>query len=230
MNGGSSSIFIIIPAFNEAPVLATTILPLAKSGYTVVVVDDGSTDSTWDTLAGLPVVRLRHLVNLGQGAALETGMEYARRHGAQAVVHFDADGQHDPMQIPALLAPLSTGNVDVVLGSRFLRHEDAVHVPLLKRVLLRVGILISGVASGVWLTDTHNGFRALSRSAFVAIRLREHGFAHATEILSEIRRLNLRYKELPTTIVYSDYSKAKGQSPWNALTILLDLVLRRVFR
>lgn len=227
---GRASTFVIVPAYNEARSLAVTLEPLVAAGYTVVAVDDGSTDETWQVLGGLPVVRLRHPINLGQGAALETGMAYARRHRAWMAVHFDGDGQHDYRQIADLTQPIESGEADIVLGSRFLLPEDRARVPSLKRFVLRIGIVVSGVCSGVWLSDTHNGFRALSRRALGAIRLRENGFAHATEILSEIRAHRLRYVERPVTIHYSPYSLEKGQSPLNAFNIVFDLLTRRVLR
>ena len=225
-----SSVYIIVPAYNESAVLRASLSPLIDAGYTVVVVNDGSRDDSRPVLESMPVVAVHHLINLGQGAALQTGMEYARRHGAKAVIHFDADGQHDYRQIPVMLEAIESGEADVVLGSRFMRPDDASRVPWIKRVILRAGIVISWASSGVWLTDTHNGFRALSPKAIERINLTQSGFAHATEILSEIRRNKLRYVERPVTICYSDYSKAKGQSPANAINIVIDLLLGRIFR
>jgi glycosyltransferase involved in cell wall biosynthesis len=224
------SIYVIIPAYNEARVIAETVAPLIRAGYTVVVVDDCSVDGTWMVLEKLSVVRIRHSMNLGQGAALETGMEYARPSGAEIVVHFDADGQHDPEQIPAMVNPIQAGNADVVFGSRFLLRSDLTSVPHLKRIVLRGGRLVSGLTTGVWLSDTHNGFRALSKRAVHSIRLRENGFAHATEILEEVRRAGLRYVEVPTSIRYTEYSRAKGQPISNAVDIAFDLVIRKLFR
>src|ERR1700683_5385967 len=186
--------FVIVPACNEAAALSRTLAPLMDAGYTVVVVDDGSTDRTWQTLSQWPIVHLRHSTNLGQGAALATGMSYALHHGAAAAVTFDADGQHDAAQIPRLLAPILAGEADVVLGSRFLDPHHAQLVPPLRRLILKGGIAVNGLFTRVWLTDAHNGFRALSRRALEQIRLRENGFAHATEILEELRRTGLRYR------------------------------------
>jgi len=224
------AVFVIIPAYNEAPILRETVTPLISGGYTVVIVDDGSSDQTAAAVADLPVILLHHPVNLGQGAALETGMEYARRHNAEAAVHFDADGQHAPEQIPDFIAPIARGEADVVLGSRFLRPEDAVQTPAFRRLILHIGIIVSGVFTGLWLTDTHNGLRALSRTALEQIQLRENGYAHATEILASIRRKKLRYVEVPTAIRYSAYSRSKGQSFWNSFNIVIDLVMERLFR
>src|SRR5271170_1984461 len=211
MNRQSNSpIYIIVPAYNEARVIVATLTPLIAAGYKVIVVDDCSRDDTWALLNQLPVARIRHHINLGQGAALETGMEYARRCGAGMVVHFDADGQHDPEQISAILAPIIEGRADVVFGSRFLLKSDLLRIPRAKRVVLRIGRIVSGLTTGVWLTDTHNGFRALSKKALASVRLKENGYAHATEILERVRRAGLRYVEVPTTIRYTDHSRAKG--------------------
>jgi len=226
----NSSIYVIVPAFNEARALRDTVTPLVDAGYTVVVIDDGSSDHTLDALRGLPIAGLRHVVNLGQGAALQTGMEYAFRHGAEIVVHFDADGQHPADSIPALVEPILDDRADVVLGSRFLRSEDVGQIPALRRLLLRIGIVVSGIFTGLWLSDTHNGFRALSRKAMREIQLRENGFAHGTEILAEIRRKGLRYIEVPAAIRYSAYSRSKGQPFWNSFNIVIDLLMEKLFR
>jgi polyprenyl-phospho-N-acetylgalactosaminyl synthase len=225
-----SSIFVVIPAYNESSAIAATVTPLIKAGYSVVVVDDGSTDSTRQTLRQITGLhKLFHAVNLGQGAALQTGMQYARSNGASVIVHFDSDGQHDPSQIPALVAPIAEGKADVVFGSRFLRPSDLKDVPPMKRILLQCGRIVSGMLTGVWLSDTHNGFRALNAAAADKIRLRENGFAHATEILDLVRTARLRYAEVPTTIRYTSYSRAKGQRISNAFNILWDLLIRKLF-
>ena len=195
-----------------------------------MVVDDGSTDQTWEVLQTLPVHALRHPVNLGQGAALQTGMDYALHCGAEMVVHFDADGQHVAEQIINLLRPIRLGQADAVFGSRFLREADRNLVPRTKRLVLRAGSLISGLLTGVWLRDSHNGFRALSRKSLHQILLHENGYAHATEILGQVRRTGFGYLEVPATVRYSDYSISKGQSLLNGFNIVFDLVLGRLFR
>lgn len=226
----NSAVFVIVPVFNEARVLRQTLAPLVSTGYRIVVVDDGSTDSTSGVLEQIPVTVIRHAVNLGQGAALQTGMDFALRHGALIAVHFDADGQHCWQQIPDLTAPIERDEADVVLGSRFLRPGSAAQMPALRRLVLRGGVVVSAVFTGLWLSDTHNGFRALSRKALGEIQLHENGFAHATEILGQIRRRKLRYAEVPTAVFYSEYSRKKGQSLWNSLNIVIDLVLEKLFQ
>lgn len=225
-----SSIFIVVPAFNEAFVIRATLKPLVSLGYSVVVADDGSRDNTWRQLAGLGVHRLRHAFNLGQGAALQTAVSYALKEGALFIVHFDADGQHSPEDIPGLLAPLMAGKAYVSLGSRFLRKEDWQAVPPSRRLLLKGAVFVNWLLTGLWLSDAHNGARAFTRRAAQQVVLRENGFAHASEILQQIRVHKLRFIERPTQIRYTKYSLHKGQRIWNAFDIFVDLVIRRVLR
>lgn len=230
MEIASDRIFVIVPAYREASVLPTTIRALLPLRYSIVVVDDGSRDGTEAALRGLPIHYLRHATNLGQGAALQTGMDYALSQGAEIVVHFDADGQHPADQIPQLIEPILRGESDVVLGSRFLRPKDRALVPWGKRIALRIGIFVSGLLTGVWLSDAHNGLRALSRTAAARIYMRENGFAHATEILACLREARLRYCEIPVGIRYTPYSVRKGQPISNGLNVVVDLLLSRVLR
>lgn len=226
----NSRIFAVIPAYNEGTVLKSTVQPLVEAGYRVIIVDDGSADESWQIVQQLPVYGLRHPINLGQGAALQTGMKFAVAQQAEFVVHFDADGQHRVEDIETLLQPLRAGLADVALGSRFLRDEDMQHVPPLRRMLLRGARWVNFLFTGMKLTDAHNGFRAMTGAAAAKIELRENGFAHATEILVQIRRHRLRYVECPTRIEYTRYSQTKGQKFTSAFNILLDLLLGRVFR
>jgi glycosyltransferase involved in cell wall biosynthesis len=223
-------VFVIIAAYNEGRVIRSTLQPLVERGYTVVVVDDCSTDDTAAAVRDLPIHVLRHPINLGQGAALQTGMTFALAHGADFIVHFDADGQHRADDIEKLLEPLIAGEADVALGSRFLIAADRDRVPVRRRLLLKGGVVVNGFLTGLWLTDAHNGMRAFTAEAASRIDLRENRFAHASEILDQIRRRRLRCVERPTTIAYTEYSMAKGQSSLNALKIVIDLMLRRIFR
>ena len=221
--------FVVVPAYNEARQIGRVVRALTAAGYEVVVVDDGSADGTAEAVASLPAHVLRHAVNLGQGAALETGMRYALGQGAEYVVHFDADGQHRVSDVATLVQPLRDGTADVVLGSRFLDPGGRQTVPFLKRLLLRAGIVLNGLLTRLWLSDAHNGLRALTRTAAAEIHFRENGYAHASEILGQIRSRRLRCVERPTTVLYTEYSRRKGQPMWNAVNIVFDLLLRELF-
>lgn len=224
------NIFIIVPAYNEGSIIKKSLKPLLEANYSIVAIDDGSTDNTCEQLRELPVHVIQHPINLGQGAALQTGVAYALQQGADVIVHFDADGQHNPDDIPALIKPIFEGTADVVLGSRFINPESARMVPALKKIILKCGIFFTGLISGIWLTDTHNGFRAFSRTAAQKITITENRMAHASEILHRISYLKLRYQEVPVTILYSEYSLKKGQSILNFFNIVLDFILGRIFR
>lgn len=224
-----SAVWVVVPAWNEDAVLRSTVSDLLSAGYSVVVVDDGSAIPAAVCLDGMNVYCARHALNLGQGAALRTGSDVALANGARIIVHFDADGQHSAPTIARLIEPIVSGRCDVALGSRFLDPRDRDQVPPARRLLLKGGVFVSWLFTGVWLSDAHNGLRALSREAAQRITLRESGFAHATEILDLLRRARLRYIEVPVSIRYTEYSMRKGQSVFNSCNILIDLLLRRLF-
>jgi polyprenyl-phospho-N-acetylgalactosaminyl synthase len=218
--------WVVIAAYNEAQAIDRVLAELASLPYRVVVVDDGSTDATAElaALAGAEV--LRHPINLGQGAALQTGIDYALLRGASHVVTFDADGQHRAEDIAALLAALSAHDADFALGSRF--RGAAVDLPPLRRLMLRAATLFTRATTGLDVTDAHNGLRAMTRRGAARIRLRQNRMAHASEILHQIAASGLRYVEVPVTIQYSRYSLAKGQRASEFVVILLDLFARRL--
>jgi len=218
------TVFVIVSVLNEAPVLRGVIEELLAFAPHVIVVDDGSTDASLKTLKGLPILTLRHLVNRGQGAALQTGMACALEKGADILVTFDGDGQHDPRDIEKLLKPIESGETDVSLGSRFL--EKAPHLPLLRRLLLQGGILFTRLTTGLPITDTHNGLRAFSQKAASKVRFTLDRMAHASELFEILQKEKLRYREVPVTIRYTPYSLRKGQSSWDLLRILGSLLER----
>jgi glycosyltransferase involved in cell wall biosynthesis len=223
-------IIVMVRAYNEVQMIRQTIAELLRSGYEVAVVDDGSTDGTWNAIQELPVHCVRHPINLGPGAAFQTIIEYALLAGAEVLVNFDADGQHRVEDIEVLLAPILAGDADVALGSRFLRAGDASSIPLVRRAVLQGARLVNFLFTGMWLTDAHNGLRVLTREAAHCLDLRETGFAYATEMLGQIRRHQLRCVECPTHIRYTEYSLGKGQRLSNALNVFLDLVVGRMVR
>ncbi len=221
-------VWVIIAAYNEAGTLARVISNVESYGFRAAVVDDGSKDATHRIALANGAVAIRHPVNLGQGAALQTGIAYALTRGAQAIVTFDADGQHRASDIEVLLAALKRENADFALGSRFLGRS--LRMPVTRLLLLRLATLFTRLTTGLRLTDTHNGLRAMTRKGAQAIRLRQNRMAHASEILSQIADSGLRYVEVPVTIEYTAYSLAKGQRIGDSLTILSDLITEKLYR
>jgi glycosyltransferase involved in cell wall biosynthesis len=227
-DAAADSVWVVVPAYNEERRLSDTLGLVCQHYRHLVVVDDGSQDGTADVAARYPVWVLRHAFNCGQGAALQTGIDFALHHGADCIVTFDADGQHDPGDIARLVEPVRRGTVDICLGSRFL--GKAVDMPRSRWLILKLGVLTTRLLSWVRVTDTHNGLRALSREAARRIRITQNRMAHASEILDEIRRHGLRYGEAAVSIRYTAETLAKGQSPWNALRIVAQFLLGRALR
>jgi glycosyltransferase involved in cell wall biosynthesis len=223
---GTDDVWVIVPAYNEGERLAPTLKSLCSRYRNVVVVDDGSRDETPAVAERHPVWVLRHIINLGQGAALQTGLSFALGRGAEYLVTFDADGQHSPEEIEGLIEPIRNGSVDVTLGSRFLGRT--VGLPWARWLVLKMAVIFTRVFSRVQVTDAHNGLRAFSRHAAQQLRIRHNRMAHASEILDQIKEHGLRYAEAPVTIRYCDDTLAKGQSSWNALRIVAQLFLGRM--
>ncbi|MEO5800456.1 MAG: glycosyltransferase family 2 protein [Gemmatimonadales bacterium] len=217
---------IVVPAFREVTIVAQVVTSLRQLGWQVLVVDDGSPDSTAASAAAAGATVLRHPVNLGQGAALRTGFAWAlAQPTCKYVVTFDADGQHDTGAVATLIAPIAAGEADVVLGSRFLDPVTRAEVPPLRRLLLRAATWVSRTTTGLALTDSHNGLRAFSADALRRLRLEQDRMAHASEIQAEIARCGLRCVERPVHVRYTEYSIAKGQRFVDAISILWDLLL-----
>jgi polyprenyl-phospho-N-acetylgalactosaminyl synthase len=224
----ASGIAVVIAAYNEAKVIAGVVREVTARGYDVILVDDGSQDGTPAIAreAGARVVV--HPVNLGQGAALQTGIELALAHGADFIVTYDADGQHHADDIENLVVALKTQHADFALGNRFM--GDAVDMTGSRRLLLQAATAFTRLTTGLRITDTHNGLRAMTRRGAGHIHLRQNRMAHASEILHQIAASGLPFVEVPVTITYSAYSRAKGQKLTDFLAILIDLFARRLQR
>ena len=221
--------YIIVPAYNELDMLRPTVSSLLKTGYTVVVVDDGSDADTSTLLYDLQVHILRHRVNLGQGAALQTGNSYALQNGAEIIVHFDSDGQHRTSDIETLVAPILSNEFDVTLGSRFLMNPKPANISFMRTMVLHAARYLNFLFTGLLLTDAHNGLRAMNKHAAQQLILTENRMAHASEVLFLLKKNKLRFKEVPVTIDYTLYSKQKGQSSLNSIRIFFDLLLHKLF-
>ena len=220
-------IFFVIPAYNEGKSIGRVVNELKKAGYNnIIVIDDGSKDNTYAEAKKRKAIVLKHIINRGQGASLRTGIDYALKNGAGIIVTFDSDGQHRIEDLEAMLGPVVKGEVDVTLGSRFLKKTN---MPLSRKILLKGSILVQWVFYGVKLSDAHNGYRVLSRRAAEQIRIDSDRMEHASEIVEEIMKKKIKYKEVPVVIRYSGYSMKKGEASFfGAIKILFKMVIRRI--
>ncbi|MEK6874600.1 MAG: glycosyltransferase family 2 protein [Nanoarchaeota archaeon] len=222
--------FIIVPAYNEAKHIATVIHDLQNHGYNnIIVIDDGSKDDTATVAKTCGATVLSHGINRGQGAALYTGIKYALLCNADIIITFDSDGQHLASEIPKLIKPIKQGIADIVLGSRFLRNTS--HTPFMRKILLTGSRIIIFLFYGLWMTDAHNGFRALTRKAAQLIEIRSNRMEHASEIIGEIKQKKLRYLEFPTIIRYTDETIKKGAGGFiGAIRILIKMIIQKITR
>lgn len=220
--------YIVIAAYNEEKSVPKVISSLKNAGYkNIVVVDDGSKDATFKAAEKAGSIALKHPVNKGQGAALRTGINHALQQGAEIIVTFDADGQHRVEDLPAMIKPVADGRADITLGSRFLKRT---RVPLRRKILLKGSVWVIWLFYGIKMTDAHNGFRAMSRKAAQKIRITCNRMEHASEIIEEIKKRKLRYKEVPVTIIYTKETLRKGEGSYiGAVKILAGMVSRKLF-
>lgn len=227
MNGANDDVCVIVPMYNEASTVASVVTALRESFSRIVCVDDGSTDGSQEIARAAGATVLRHAVNQGQGAALQTGFDYVLRlTDAAYAVTFDADGQHVVSDAVRMVETARETRSDVILASRFAGTSTA--MPTARRLVLKAGIRFTQWTAKLDVTDTHNGLRVLNRNALTRIRLTMPRMAYASEFLSAIVPAGLTYVEVPTTVNYTDYSRGKGQSNINAVNILFDLAVRRM--
>lgn len=219
--------WILIPAYNEQKKIALVVKELISHGHTnILVVNDGSKDNTSLEAKNAGAQVIEHIINRGQGAALQTGLSYlSENKSPECIITFDADGQHDVTDIPKFLNQDFT-KIDIVLGSRFLGTQ--INIPIMRKIILKLGVIFTNIVSGISLTDTHNGFRAFGRKAYQEIKISQRGMEHASEIIEEIVKKKLQYKEIPVTIHYSDYSLEKGQRTVGFIKIALKVILRKL--
>lgn len=220
--------WVVVPAYNEASRIGKVLEDLLQVAQSVVVVDDGSRDDTAQVAARFPVWVLRHVVNLGQGAALQTGITFALRQQAAYIATFDADGQHVPADLLTMYRVLAAGEAHYVLGSRFLGRAEG--IPLTRRILLKAAVLFTWLLSGIRVTDTHNGIRMMTRRGAERINITMNRMEHASEILDQIAASGLRFVEVPVTIRYSLESLAKGQRSTAAGRMALKILAEKVTR
>lgn len=221
---------LVIPVYNEGSVVRAVVESALERFAHVVCVNDCSQDDSAAEIAQTRAYLINHPINMGQGAALQTGFEFVRSvPGIRYVVTFDSDGQHRLEDVETMLRTIEEQSVDIVLGSRFLGTE-ALDMPGLKRAVLKAAIAFSNLTSKVKLTDTHNGLRVFTRRVADEINLTISGMAHASEFIELIDARHYSFVEVPVQIVYTEYSRGKGQSIINAVNIAFDMLLRKVSR
>lgn len=219
-------VWIVVPAYNEATVIGDVVADLRTVFPNVVVVDDGSKDATAAVALGAGAHVVPHPVNLGQGAAIQTGVEYARvQPGARLFATFDADGQHRVKDVVAMLDRLAADELDIVIGTRFAGGPPT-RMPLPKRIVLRCAVMLSPASRRLGLTDAHNGLRVFDKTVADGLNLTMNGMSHAGEFIALIDENHWRVGEQPVEILYTDYSMSKGQPLLNGVNILFDGFLR----
>lgn len=225
----STMLYVVVPAYNEESVIGAVIEDLSTvvPPQRIIVIDDGSSDSTVMVAERAGATVLRHRINRGQGAAIATGIEFALGLGAEIIVTFDADGQHRATDIVDLVTPIINGSADVVLGNRFLEYKPE-GIRKDRYLILKLGAIFTWFVSGIRVSDCQNGLRALSRQAAKAIQIKQDRMAHASEILDEIAREKLRYVEVPVKVVYTEHSLRKGQRTSSAFSIAARFLFSRL--
>jgi len=218
--------WIVVAAYNEGLVIESVVKSVKRIFENIIVVDDGSSDSTAAQANGAGAYVVLHPINLGQGAALQTGISFALSQGAEVIVTFDADGQHDIADAFDMVQRLRSENLEVLLGSRFL--GKCVGIPAIRRQFLKMAALFTRLTSGVRVTDAHNGLRAITAQSAKKIRITQNRMAHASEIVDQIGQLKLNVQEHPVSITYSEYSLSKGQRLTNSLAIIVDLFISKL--
>ena len=225
--------WFILAAYNEEKQISNTIKELKKQGYTnIVVIDDGSADNTYDKAKkqGVVVV-LQHKINRGQGAALRSGTDYALKHNAKYIIHFDADGQHRVEDIYAMMQPILNGEAEITLGSRFLDKNKKTKMPLRRKLYVKGGLVFTRIISGLKLTDTHNGFRAMTRKVAKNLEITQDDMEHASEILELIARKKIKFKEVAVIFYYNNEIMQNSTNSFKkGIKIILKTIYYKLFK
>ncbi|MCI5825573.1 MAG: glycosyltransferase family 2 protein [Arcanobacterium sp.] len=214
--------WLVVPLYNEATVVADVIRNAVHTFPNILCIDDGSSDDSAALARAGGAVVIQHPINLGQGAALQTGITWVLTYtDAKFLVTFDSDGQHRTSDALRMVQRAEHENLAFVLGSRFLTGEH--QAGWLKHLVLAVAARVARWRTGMQLTDSHNGLRVLRRDAASALHLTQSRMAHASQIISQLAATGLPWAEEPVTIDYTDYSRSKGQSLLNGVNILTEM-------
>jgi polyprenyl-phospho-N-acetylgalactosaminyl synthase len=216
------NIYILIPVYNEEKKIESVITELSSLFKNIVVINDGSTDSSQDILESLNVITLKHSINLGQGAAISTGFKYIQQlKNADAIVTFDADGQHSVEDAKTFAEEILLCKEEIIFGTRFKQSRS--NIPLIKKIVLSIVVIFTNKLSKINLSDAHNGLKALKKTCLKKIDINIDGFGFESQIIHQVSKKGIRYKEMPTNTIYTSYSQNKGQKLSNGLIILEDL-------
>lgn len=227
----NADVWVIVRCFNEASRVGDVVASLRPTFPNIVGVDDGSSDGSGQVMAARGATVLRHAINLGAGAALQTGIEFALSDPSMRyVICFDADGQHRSADAASMIERMRAEPVDILIGSRFLKADDAPALPTSRRLLLKAARVFERALYGVSLSDAHNGLRVFSRAFASTVDLKLSDMAYASELVGLIAASGLSYAEHPVTIDYSEYSLAKGQRSINSVNIAVDACMQRMLK
>ena len=220
-------IIAAMPAHNEEGTIAKVVLGAKKQHVDkVVVVDDGSTDSTAEIAEALGAMVVRHEENRGYGAAIRTCFETVKELDADIMVILDSDGQHDPSFIPDFITAMKTNKADVVIGSRFLTKNKLSPIPKYRIVGMKVLNLFTRL-HGTKTTDSQSGYRAYSRRAIEKIRVTNPDMGAGSEILTQSKNYNLKLVEIPITVRY-DIGGTSSKNPWRHGFGVLGWLIRTI--
>lgn len=223
MTNKIKDVFVIIPVFNEERMIGSVVDSLKKKFANIVCVDDGSSDKSLAIIKSKNVHTLKHLINLGQGASLQTGIDFGILNGARYFLTFDSDGQHNLKDSLQMIKLIKKTNFDVILGSRFLNNQHQKEIPFLRKLILKIAIKLSNFFSNVNLTDTHNGLRVFNLKFAKKLEIKLNRMSHPSDFLKNISKNKFKFKEYSSKIIYSDYSISKGQKNINSFNILFDM-------
>lgn len=215
-------IYIVIPLYNEEKHIGNVVRDVSSFNIPIVIVDDGSTDSSIKIIKKSNVILLRHDINLGKGAAMKTGAEYAFSKGADAVIFMDSDGQHSASDIPEFVKALNTESFDLVLGSRNYNYA----VPLVRFIGNKIASLVISILFHIYATDAICGFRGLTKKGYGKIKWNSTGYGVETEMLVRAGKTKLPFCEVPVETIYHD--NVKGVTMLDAFSVMLDVIKWRL--
>lgn len=222
-----SSVLIIMPAYNESNVISKVIDDVKKEGYeSILIIDDGSSDKTYEVSKSKDVFTARHFINRGVGAATKTGFEIANLLDKEYIVTMDSDGQHDPKDIKDLINPL-TKDYDIVIGSRFKNRKN---MPLFKRFGNTVMNIITWFMFGVWTNDSQSGFKSFKKESLKKLNLTSERYEVCSEIIGEIARNDLKMKEVQINTIYTEHSMSKGTNFFTGIKIFIKLIIKKILK